>query len=91
MNWGSLKQHAADRTLPAAFPWSSFHEVLEGRRHPGCRLGAEKPVGFRTTKISNVRLTQSRSRTEQGIEHDLQVEGRAADDLEHVGGSGLLL
>ena len=25
------------------------------------------------------------------IEHGLQVEGRAADDLEHVGGGGLLL
>ena len=25
------------------------------------------------------------------IEHGLQIEGRAADDLEHVGGGGLLL
>ena len=25
------------------------------------------------------------------IEHRLQIEGRAADDLEHVGGGGLLL
>jgi hypothetical protein len=24
-------------------------------------------------------------------EHGLQVEGRAADDLEHIGGGGLLL
>ena len=25
------------------------------------------------------------------VEHRLQIEGRAADDLEHVGGGGLLL
>ena len=28
---------------------------------------------------------------DQRIEHRLQIEGRAADDLEHVGGGGLLL
>ena len=28
---------------------------------------------------------------DERIEHDLQIEGRAADDLENVGGGGLLL
>ena len=28
---------------------------------------------------------------DQRVEHGLQIEGRAADDLEHVGGGGLLL
>ena len=28
---------------------------------------------------------------DQRIEHRLQIEGRAADDLEHVGGGSLLL
>ena len=28
---------------------------------------------------------------DQRIKHDLQIKGRAADDLEHVGGGGLLL
>ena len=27
----------------------------------------------------------------RGIEHCLQIEGRAADDFEHIGGGGLLL
>ena len=31
------------------------------------------------------------ARFDQRVEHRLQVEGRAADDLEHVGGGGLLL
>jgi hypothetical protein len=34
---------------------------------------------------------ESRGRLDQCIEHRLQVEGGAADDLEHVGGGGLLL
>ena len=37
------------------------------------------------------RLAQPRRRLDERIEHHLQVEGRAADDLEHVGGGGLLL
>ena len=36
--------------------------------------------------------SQSRAaELDQRIEHSLQIEGRAADDLEHVGGGGLLL
>ena len=34
---------------------------------------------------------QARRRLHERVEHGLQVEGRAADDLEHVGGRGLLL
>src|ERR1700675_1400938 len=30
-------------------------------------------------------------RGDQGVEHGLQIEGRAADDLEHVGGGSLLV
>src|SRR6266480_2227491 len=30
-------------------------------------------------------------RLDQRVEHGLQVEGRAADDLEHIGGGGMLL
>ena len=44
-----------------------------------------------TTIADNIRLAQSRRRFDQRIEHRLQIEGRAADDLEHVGGGGLLL
>jgi len=38
-----------------------------------------------------VRLTQPCSRFNERIEHGLQIEGRAADHLKHVGGRGLLL
>jgi hypothetical protein len=36
-------------------------------------------------------LAQPRRRLDKRIEHHLQIEGRAADHLEHVGGGGLLL
>ena len=39
----------------------------------------------------HIGLTQPRRRFDQCIEDSLQVEGRAADDLEHIGGGGLLL
>src|SRR5215813_13091409 len=38
----------------------------------------------------HIRLAQARCRFDQCIEHRLQIESRAADDLEHVGGRGLL-
>ena len=38
----------------------------------------------------HIRLAQARCRSDQCIEHRLQIESRAADDLEHVGGRGLL-
>ena len=36
-------------------------------------------------------IAQPRRRLDQRVEHGLQIEGRATDDLEHVGGGGLLL
>src|SRR6516164_11564969 len=38
-----------------------------------------------------IRLAQPHRRFRQCIENDLQVERRAADDLEHIGSGGLLL
>ena len=38
-----------------------------------------------------VRVAQACRRFGQRIQHRLQIEGRAADDLEHIGGGGLLL
>ena len=43
---------------------------------------------------SDADMSASHSRAadfDQRVEHRLQIEGRAADDLEHVGGGGLLL
>src|SRR5262249_21380846 len=44
-----------------------------------------------TIDRSHVRIAQSDRRLDERIKHSLKIEGRAADDLEHVGGGGLLL
>jgi hypothetical protein len=41
--------------------------------------------------VGTFRLAQPRSGVDQRIEHGLQIKGRVADDLEHVGGRCLLL
>src|SRR5260370_36231768 len=40
---------------------------------------------------SRVRFAETRCRLSKRIQNGLQIEGRAADDLEHIGGGGLLL
>ena len=50
-----------------------------------------KLIAVRSAYESPVRVAQACSRRDQRIQHRLQVEGRAADDFEHVGGGGLLL
>ena len=46
---------------------------------------------WRTNDARRIRFAQPRCRGNQRIEHLLQIERRATDDLEHVGGGGLLL
>ncbi len=38
-----------------------------------------------------IRLAQTGRRFDQSVEHELQIEGRSADDLEHFAGCPLLL
>src|SRR4029077_15853032 len=49
-------------------------------------LGAARAQDLRL-----IRATEPRRRLDKGAQNCLQVERRAADDLEHVGGGGLLL
>ena len=53
-----------------------------------CRI---KSRVSRTKDLSAIRFAQSCCRLDQRIEHRLQIESRATDDLEHVGGGALLL
>ena len=41
--------------------------------------------------MPHIGFTQPRGRLDQRVEDRLQIEGRAADHLEHIGGGGLLL
>src|SRR6516225_9925690 len=59
------------------------------RKAVGC--GYRVDVTYPSANNSLIRLAKSDSRLCQRIEHCLQIEGRAADDLEYIGGGGLLL
>ena len=48
-------------------------------------------VALAQEQIAELGLAQRAPRIRQRVEHRLQIERRAADDLEHVGGGGLLL
>ena len=50
-----------------------------------------EPFALADEEDGVVCLTEPGCRLNQRIEHQLQVERRVTDDLEHVGGGGLLL
>ena len=80
-------------TARAAPRWNrmlSMNAFMSRARCRSSRLPSNvRPLGRNDRRY--VRLAQPRRRLDQRIEHRLQIEGRAADDLEHVGGGGLLL
>src|SRR5262249_23560396 len=64
----------------------------EGLRRDRTVMGdEEEAVTIRTPNSRGVRVAQLRRALDQRFQQRLQIEGRAADDLEHVGGGRLLL
>src|SRR5262249_5375268 len=91
MNRNSLKQRTSACTPASWLDGRPFQVFLEGRRKAVSRRLPKKAVAFRTGNIAEISLAQPCRRLDQRVEHGLQVEGRAADHLEHVGGRRLLL
>src|SRR5262245_44398537 len=90
MNRAALQQNApCERARAARYGRSACKlDELVGEPIIGDKL---KIRALRAKDTSHIRLAQSGGRFDQRIEHGLKIEGRAADDLEHVGGGGLLL
>src|SRR5262249_11985516 len=90
MNDFTFKQNASGYRSSVESKRVTCGELGELRRQP---IGRFKVVSFalRSTYGGRVRLAQPRRRLDECVEHSLQIEGRAADDLEYVGGRGLLL
>ena len=73
-------------------PRSALRTESGHRSAPRCAVRQRAGRASRTHDRWPSSASQSRAaELDQCIEHRLQVEGRAADDLEHVGGGGLLL
>src|SRR5262249_52111496 len=90
LNDSAFKRGPAGDSSSSQLDWIVPH-ILD--KHRRVTVTSDLPVGFvlLARNGSQVRLAQPCRRFDQRIEHGLQIEGRAADDLEHVGGSGLLL
>src|SRR5205807_1317773 len=68
----------------------STHELYEIARMPVARALAVDLACLLMDR-SRVRFAETRCRLNKRVQNGLQIEGRAADDLEHIGGGGLLL
>src|SRR5499433_1907392 len=87
----AFEQRAPDGSLASRCIARALGLVLKGGRKLISRLHPKKAVASWASNTPHIGLAQFCRRLDQGIEHSLQIEGRAADDLEHVGGGGLLL
>ena len=87
----TLEQRSTGYALSPSLEGYAFEFLLEFRRKAEVCVRLKKARFIRPSDMSYVRLTKSNGRFHQSIQHRLQIECRAADDLEHVGGCGLLL
>jgi hypothetical protein len=95
------RAEAIDKSVQTAS--SRCHaKSASGRRHSDFQAAATTPrhvfiAGARSTRWSRPRKTWSRSSEashpehQKGIRHSIKVEYRSADDLDDIGGCGLLL
>ncbi len=91
---GSLERDPPGHAAAIGADLQALEIVPDARVHLAGMTVAGDPaevVALALEQPGMIGLAQPRHRLDQRIEHGLQVEGRAADDLEHVGGGGLLL
>src|SRR5204863_7072167 len=90
VNRAAFQDSPAHQRSSTHFKRMRFHESIERGRM--AEIG-DLPVSFALLAIdrSHVRLAQAHRGLDQGVEDGLKIEGRATDDLEHIGGGGLLL
>ncbi len=64
-------------------------QVLDQRRRGAVQAGGVAQVALDAEDHAHPGLAQPRGGADQGVQHGSQVEGGAADRLEHIGGGGL--
>src|SRR6516162_6653146 len=90
MNVFAFKQNASGYRSSVESKRVTCGELGEFRRQPIARFEVEDLAPW-SAYGHRVGLAQPRGRFDERVEDHLQIEGRAADDLEHVGSRGLLL
>src|SRR5262249_49506756 len=84
----ALEQRSTDHAPASGLERCALQLVLELSRHAEIGLRLKESSLVRAGDMSNVRLAKSNGRFNKRIEHAVQIEGRAADNLEHVGSGG---
>src|SRR5262245_65639280 len=86
----ALLHHGPSGRRAAVQSGRMFHGELTEVGVDAVHCRQTKKSAFESPNEGGVRLAQPSSRFYQRVEHSLQIERRAADHLEYVGGSGLL-
>src|SRR5262249_42709719 len=84
MHGPTFKQRSAHDAVTPGLEWDALKHRYELRRLAVICDRLEEARLVRTGDMSAVRLAQSNSRLHQRLQHRLEIEGRAADNLEHV-------
>src|SRR5262249_52943227 len=90
MNCLSFQEDSGGAGFPPGALGMLLHGLHQLRRMPEIATTLE-PVTLGPPYAARFGIAEATRRFSERIEHRLQVEGRAADDLEHVGSCGLLL
>ena len=90
MNGLCCRHRSSDDASSPAFVWDGL-DILNDVRRVAVDRDQIVSIALLTRDGGHIRFAKVGRQFGQRIEHRLQIEGRAADDLEHVGGGGLLL
>ncbi len=90
MNGPALSQHATNHRPTGGLNGIAHHALGDFGRKAVVGHVMIKSVITCNPNCGSIGATKPRRRLNKRVEHSLQVEGRATDHLEHVGGSGLL-
>ena len=74
-----------------AFPMWGFCQKLRERRRHAAERGRTSQLAIKGPQNAERRLAEAHRLVEHRVEHRREVAGRAVDDLQDLGGRGLLL
>ena len=90
MNSLALQQDASGKRPSSGLDRNVLHHFEEFGRIAVCH-GSEERCPYLAREGAHVGAAEPSRQFQQRLQDRLQIEGRATDDFEHVGGGGLLL